>query len=364
MKIGLFLFLIVLMTTDLWAQDPRENFKFAKFNYDKAEYGKALEFLDKAINGDDLYVNAYFLRAETYYELKQYYNAILDVNRIFKMDKTVNASTSDYYLARGKSFLAIDDFSNADADIKKSISYSRTNAYAHYYMAKLRFDTKNYDDALAEIDTALMIDSAEPDFHALKAEVKITYFKPTIGADEYKEILSDINAAISLDEHNYKYYSIRSDFLKNMGEVERALEDYDAMIRLSPRSDDAYTSRGLVKMNRYEYSGAALDFTKSILLNPDIESNYRYRGLCYNNLSNFNAAYRDFSKSIDMLNNELGNTADINMIKNTLAETYILRGHCLNLMGNNAQACRDFLMAHNLGIKKGLNYYRKYCGIY
>jgi hypothetical protein len=51
-------------------------------------------------------------------------------------------------------------------------------------------------------------------------------------------------------------------------------------------------------------------------------------------------------------------------LKNTLAETYVLRGHCLNLMGNNAQACQDFLMAHNLGIKKGLNYYRKYCGIY
>ena len=67
-----------------------------------------------------------------------------------------------------------------------------------------------------------------------------------------------------------------------------------------------------------------MDFTKSILLNPDIESNYRYRGLCYNNLNNLGEAYKDFSKSIDMLSVNLKNTTDDQLIKKTLAETYIL----------------------------------------
>ena len=147
-------------------------------------------------------------------------------------------------------------------------------------------------------------------------------------------------------------------------EIDEAIEDYDAMIRLSPKKNDAYTSRGLIKMSQYKYRGAALDFSKSIILNPEIEKNYRYRGLCYNNLNNFRDAYKDFSKSIEMLSVQLNSTAEAHLVKNTLGETYLLRGHCLNLMGNNAQACRDFLQAHNLGVKKGLNYYRKYCGIY
>lgn len=364
MNIRLILILFILYTSHLQAQDPRENFKFAKFNYDKEKYAEALKFLDLAIDEDDLYVNAYYLRAETNYELGQYYNAILDINRIFKIDNTVNSSTTDYYLTRGKSFLAIDDFSNAKADLEKSISYSSTNSYAYYFLSRHYLNTKQYQEALLEVEKALRINPNEPDFHALKAEIKIAHFQPVIGSNEYKEILAEIDVAIALDELNYEYYNIRSDFYKDLGEVDKALEDYDAMIRLSPKEDNAYTSRGLIKMTQYKYQGAALDFSKSILLDPQIEKNYRYRGLCYNNLNNFRDAYKDFTKSIEMLSVQLNSTAEAHLVKNTLGETYLLRGHCLNLMGNNAQACRDFLQAHNLGVKKGLNYYRKYCGIY
>jgi tetratricopeptide (TPR) repeat protein len=346
------------------AQDGRENFKFAKFNYDKGKYEEAVKFLDIALEEDDQYLNAYFLRAESYYSLGQYYNAILDINRIFRIDNSVNSSTTDYYLTRGKSFLALDDYSNANADLGKAISYYKRNAWAHYFLARLRFETRNHNEALKELDTAVTINANEASFHALRAEIKISYFKPVIGSDAYRDILSDIAIAIALDEHNPEYYHIRGEFLKNMGEIDKAMEDFDTMIRLSPKEDNAYTNRGLIKMSQYQYQGAALDFTKSILLNPEIESNYRYRGLCYNNLNNLSEAYKDFSKSIDMLTVKLNNTAEAHLIKVTLAETYILRGHCLNLMGNNSQACRDFLAAHNLGIKKGLNYYRKYCGIY
>jgi len=365
MKLKVLVFLLLYSSGIIYAQnDPREDFKFAKFNYDKGKFEEALKFLDEALDEDDQYINAYYLRAETYYELGQYYNAILDINRIFKIDNTINSSTGAYYLTRGKSFLAIDDFSNANADFLQSKSYSSSDPFVHYYMAKLRYKTRQYTEALQELDTAIMIDQNNPSFHALRAEIKIDHYDPVIGSEEYQDILSDINIAIALDDQNHEYYRIRGEFLKAMGEMEQAMEDFDSMIRLSPREDNAYTNRGLLKMSQYEYRGAALDFTKSILLNPELECNYRYRGLCYNNLNNLSEAYKDFSKSIEMLSKKLNNTAEAYQLKNTLGETYILRGHCLNLMGNNAQACRDFLRAHNLGLRKGLNYYRKYCGIY
>lgn len=366
MKLRLFsIFAIYLFAFNVLAQDdPRENFKFAKFSYDKSKYEEALSFLDKAIDQDDEYINAYYLRAETYYALGNYYSAIIDINKIFKIDNSINISTSDYYLTRGKAFLALDDFSNASADLEKSKSYSKSNAYAYYFLAKLRSETRNFTEALQEIDTALRIDHNKAAFHALKAEIKIAHYNPVIGSQTYQDILTDINTAIALDDQNEEYYRIRGEYLKDMGEMEEALKDFDSMIRLSPTEDDAYTNRGLLKMRQYRYQGAALDFTKSILLNPEIESNYRYRGLCYNNLNNLRDAYKDYSKSIELLTLKLNITSEAHLVKNTLAETYILRGHCLNLMGNNAQACRDFLQAHNLGAKKGLNYYRKYCGIY
>ena len=76
MKLRLFsIFLFYLFTTNANAQDdPRENFKFAKFSFDKSKYEEALKFLNKAIDEDDKYVNAYYLRSETYHALGQYYN--------------------------------------------------------------------------------------------------------------------------------------------------------------------------------------------------------------------------------------------------------------------------------------------------
>lgn len=364
MKKRFLLYLIVVCSGVLLAQDPRENFKFAKFSYDKGEYTEALKFLDHAISDDSLYENAYYLRAETYYELEQYYNAVIDINRLFKLNITVNSFTPTYYITRGKAFLALDDFDNANADFEKSISISGDNAQAHYHMARLRYVTKNFEEALNELETAIEINEKNPTFYALKAEIKMAYSQPMNGSNEYNEVLSDINTAIAYDPENYQYYALRSNFLANMGEREKAMEDYDMMIKLSPKKNDAYTSRGLSRMNQYEYREAVLDFTRSILLNPEVETNYRYRGLCYNNLNNYKEAYKDFSRSIDILNAELDKTAEKEKLQNTLAETYILRGHCLNLMGSNAQACRDFLMAHNLGVKKGLNYYRKFCGLY
>jgi len=358
------LLLIVFTYFNVWAQESQELFKFAKFNFDKKEYKEALGFLDQAIDTDSLYFNAYFLRAETFYELEQYYNAILDINKILKLQDSSSAENSQYYITRGKSFLALDDFTNAELDLEKSLSIEMDNSWAYYYKAMLALATINFSDAIEAINTAITYDAGIPEYYALRAKIKKTFTNPVPNSEDYQSILADINVAIALSPKNHEFFLIRSDFLNSMGEFEAALNDYSTVIKLSPKKEEAYTERGVIKMNNYDYRSAALDFTKSIIINPEDERNYRFRGLCYNNLNNLADAFRDFTKSIDLLNIELNNSSSKEMIKNKLGETYLLRGHCLNLMGNDAQACRDFLFAHNLGVKKGLNYYRKFCGIY
>jgi tetratricopeptide (TPR) repeat protein len=349
---------------ELQAQNAQENFKFAKFNFDNGKFQESLGFLDKALKQDPQYVSAYYLRAEVYYHLNQFYSTISDINQIFKIETKPTAFTGNYYLTRGKAFLGLKDLDNAAEDFKIAESTLKNDAEIYYYKAMLEHERGNFVDALTSLEHAIDITSDDPEFYAFRAEIKMQQMNPAPDSEDYQSILGDINVALALDPDNYTYYSLRSNFLNSMGENEEAMRDYNKMIELSPNTEDAYTSRGVLKMNKYDYRSAALDFTKSILINPNDERNYRYRGLCYNNLNNFSEAYRDFTKSIDLLTKELSVTSQKDIVQNTLAETYILRGHCLNLMGNNAQACRDFLSAHNLGIKKGLNYYRKYCGIY
>lgn len=363
-RVSVAIILSFCLNCNLHAQDAQELFKFGKFNFDNQEYTEAIGFLDQAIEKDSLYINAYFLRAQAFYEIGQFYNSILDINKIFKTEKSPSPYEGHYYLARGKSFLALDDFSNASIDFEKSLSLLNDNSTVYYYKALLGFATLNYKEAIEAIDIAITYEADNPDYYALRAKIKIHFTNPVPTSEDYQSILGDINVAIALSPESHEYYLIRSNFLNSMGEVEAALNDYNTVIKLSPKKEEAYTERGVIKMNNYDYRSAALDFTKSIIINPTDERNYRYRGLCYNNLDNHSDAFKDFSKSIDLLNVQLGSSSDKVLIKSTLGETYLLRGHCLNLMGNNAQACRDFLQAHNLGVKKGLNYYRKFCGIY
>ena len=355
---------LVLACGVVSAQDAREYFKFAKFKYDQGDYEGALKFLDQAIEIDTMYSNAFFLRAEVNYNLKQYYNAITDINHIIRIDNSETTYSGDYFLIRAKAYLALGNLDKAAVDLERSYPLSKNNAEYYYYRAKFYKATNNYLHALTDLDKAIKLNPDNADAYALRAMTKWEYLKPIKGSDTYESILSDINVALVLDRDNYEYYQIRSDFLYAMGEKEKALEDYNKMVDIAPSKEMAYTKRGLIKMNNYDFRGAIEDFTKSISLNPDDEQNYRYRGLCFNNLNIFSRAYKDFTRAIEIMDAWLKTTGEEYPVKNKLAETYLLRGHCLNLMGNNAQACRDFLLAHNLGVKKGLNYYRKYCGIY
>ena len=363
--ISIFIILIFGGFSAVSAQtSPREYFKFAKFKYDKGDQQGALDFLNKAIEADSGYVSAYLLRSEVNFSMTNYYSTINDVDRAFKLEGKEASFATDYTLLRGKAFAMLKEYDHALTDINDVLQKSPGNATAYFERGKIRYRQSDYRGALDDLDKAIGIDADHADFYAERAQLKNEFYHPIYGSDQYKKVLADFNVAIALDPDNYQYYELRSEFQESMGLEKEALSDYNQMIKLSPHKDDAYTKRGVIRMHEYDYKDAITDFSQSIDINPEDERNYRYRGLCYHNVNDFNKAYKDFTQSIDLLSKQMSYTNDNKEIQNVLAETYILRGHCLNIMGNNGDACRDFLKARDLGAKKGLNYYRKFCGIY
>ena len=75
-----------------------------------------------------------------------------------------------------------------------------------------------------------------------------------------KKYCQTSNIAIALDDQNEDYYRIRGEFLKDMGEMEKATEDFDSMIRLSPKEEDAYTNRGFIENESISISRSSLGF--------------------------------------------------------------------------------------------------------
>ena len=340
------------------AEDPRELFKFAKFKFDKSEYTEALDYLNQTISIDPKYSNAFLLRAEVYYNLKKFQLTIEDVDKALAIDTAYNSFLNKYIILKAKSYIALNDYAKAENVFSKLLSKDDYNAEAHYELANLQFIQDKPVDAILSVTKSIKIEPKNGTYYATRAYFTEKAYTVFPGDKNYQKINEDYNLAIYFEPGNYELYKMRSEFKRKMGQEVDALTDYNKMIEISPSQNYAYTERGVLKMHKENYTGAITDFNSSLEIDPQNASGFKYRGLCYHNMRKYYDAYQDFTKSIDILNGS-GNGEE--SIKNQIAQTYLMRGHSLYAMGKGSEACVDFLKALDLGERKGLNYFRKYC---
>ncbi|MGF1636979.1 MAG: tetratricopeptide repeat protein [Cyclobacteriaceae bacterium] len=368
MKRNVFAIFVVVLLIGVHAVSaevsPREYFKFARFKFDKEDFNGAVEFLNKAIELDSKYSNAYLLRAEAFFMQGEFSLTINDINKAFELEEAKTTFFARYYLIRGKSHIELGDKKKGLADIEKCLEISPNHAMAYYERSHLRYGIRNYDGAFQDINKAIELESDEAVFYAGRAALKLNVYNPSANDKIYESIIADFRKAIALDPSNYDFYKQRSEFYRVTGSDMEALADYNAMIEINPQNNDVYRERGLLKMQKQDYRNAFQDFTQSIKLKPSDELSYRYRGMCAHNSRQYNQAISDFSKAIEKLNESILTTEEKDRLQNILAETYLMRGHALQALGNSNEACFDFVKAYDLGVKKGLNYYRKFCGYY
>lgn len=343
---------------------PREYFKFAKYNYENNKYQAALNMLDKAINDDPQFVNAYYLRAEVEYSLGNYKNALSDMDHVLLLDSEENTYYPDYLLLRGKLHKELNHKDLAVIDLNKSILLSGTKAEAYYERARIK-KGRNFTGSVSDMNDAIRISPNNPDYYAERAQIKRDFYHPNYESSKYESILADIEKAIALSPDHFNYYKFRIRLYLESGHKNRALKELNNMISKFPDQQFGYSTRALIRMKDAFYKNAIIDYDKAIELSPDDDKNYRYRGLCFHNTGFYHKARKDFTKAIEILSEKISNQNNIDKrTKITLAEVYILRGICLHQMGNGSLSCGDFLQANELGVGKGLFYYKKFCERY
>ncbi len=340
------------------SEDPRELFKFAKFKFDKSEYTEALDYLNQTISIDPKYSNALLLRAEVYYNLEKFQLTVEDVDRALAIDTTYNSFLNKYIILKAKAYIALNEYVRAENVFNRLLSQDDYNAEAHYEFANLQFIQHKPVDAILSVTKSIKIEPKNGTYYAARAYFTEKAYTVFPGDKNYQKINEDYNLAIYFEPDNYELYKMRSEFKRKMGQEIDALTDYNKMIEISPSQNYAYTERGVLKMHKENYTGAISDFNSSLEIDPQNATGFKYRGLCYHNMRKYYDAYQDFTKSIDILNGS-GNNEET--IKNQIAQTYLMRGHSLYAMGKGSEACVDFLKALDLGERKGLNYFRKYC---
>ncbi|MFZ4456642.1 MAG: tetratricopeptide repeat protein [Bacteroidales bacterium] len=194
-----------------------------QYNFD---HQRTLELLSKAIKLNNSIINAYYERARAYTGLKQYENALKDI---------------DFYLS----------------------SYSR-NINGLMLKSHILSELKYYDDAILECELAekfIKQDTWYPQEQLGNIYNQIGWFY--FLKNNYTKCVEYSNKAIEKDNKIATYYDTRGCGYYGLGEIEKSILDLTMSIKMDCKIANSYLYRGLAycKVNKKEQ--ACVDFIKA-----------------------------------------------------------------------------------------------------
>ena len=287
--------------------------------------------------------------------------------------------------------------SSGDADIDKisaDIAKNPGNPLLYFQRAKLYYDKSKYDNTIFDLESAMAIDSLNPDFYHLLADTYLDYYNSRgalnvmnkvltiypqripslLKMAEFKHILKDYdgsiltsNEVIKLDpQHAEAYFMLGMNF-RALGDNPRAINAYQTAVEMDsgltdawiilgemyeekkdpkalkyyesaiisdPESMQALHGKAFYLQNHGNISGAQEIYRGIILKDKSYADAYLNSGLLYMETDSIDRAYEQF----DLLTavaptNHLG---------------YYIRGTIYEKRGKNKEALQDYESANNL----------------
>jgi tetratricopeptide (TPR) repeat protein len=273
---------LVIVSNGQEPQTAENYFKLSRIHFYKGEMDAALNKINKAIEIDPDYFDAYALRAAIKNKLKDTEGVLLDYNKIIELNASA-PGIEVVYINRSAIFLQKGEIEKALQDADKAVSINSKSAQIYIARAAARHLKGEAEGALADYENAIRLN-------------------PGI-------------AAAYLGRAYFRYQ--KNDF-------DAALADYNKAGELSPNYANLYVSRGVVSGLKGDFTSAAADIKKGALLNPKsisdnpqgsfispfIELNqflaknsanaraYLVRGIIYKLLKKEKEADNDFNKAI------------------------------------------------------------------
>ncbi len=202
------------LTAVEWNQKAIALWKNGKYT----DFGKVLQYLNKAISLDSNYAEAYFNRGIAWEN-------------------------------KGKSDRAISDYN-------KAIELNPTDAVA-YYNREIAWKNKGESDqVISDYNKAIELNPIDAVAYNNRG---IAWYDK----GEYDKAISDYNKAIELNPTEAKAYYNRGMVWENKGEYDRAISDYNKAIELNSTDAKAYNNRGIAWFFKEDYFRACSDYKKA-----------------------------------------------------------------------------------------------------
>jgi len=227
------------------------------------ERDKVLELFDKAIELDFNFADAYFHKADIYYNLKDYISAINYYNKAIKL----NPKKEGYYLKRAFAYYDNGEYNKAINDLTFVINLNPKNSEYYYQRALAKNELNDLKGSIYDYTQAIRLNPKNSDAYNERAILKEQL-------NDKQGALYDYTKAINISSNSGDYYYNRGDLYYNMRLYKKAIYDFTKAIENSSGESSYYYARAKTKLKINDFKGAFADFNLGLNKGFDLEAYY------------------------------------------------------------------------------------------
>ena len=363
--------------------DARKLYEQGEDAFNQARYQDALSLLNRCLQENPGYAEAYFTRAATREQIKDLQGAHTDYNIFLELkpnhpEALYSLSTLQYrlgmypqakanllmllelphgetttvYFRRSASPTGKNQITTAQSAIKPQI---------FNYLGLVETQQKNYKEAIVWLDSAIRFEDKEPDYYVNRGLAKegikdstavLDYQKALLLNPEHQAALhnlavhkrtngdkeaalDELEKAIDSDSSMLYPYLERAYQRMEGGYLKGALEDYNKALEISDKDPEIWMNRGIVKEKLGDFRGAYSDYTRALELNEKLEKVWLNRGNVLTKQGKYKEAIDDYTVALTF--------------SPEYAYAYYNRAIAKQKLKLNAEACDDLKKSEQFG---------------
>lgn len=176
--------------------------------YEKREFMEAILNLNKAIETDAKYFQAYFVRGNIKAVFEDYHGAMKDYNSAIEN----NPKLADGFFARGNVKMKLQDYYGAIADYTSAITLNEDYVDAYFSRGKAKQFLQAYEDAINDCTKIIQINPKSKDAYYMRGLLRLEFGDQKMGC-------LDLSKAGELGDSK-AYETIKDKCNKKVGENE------------------------------------------------------------------------------------------------------------------------------------------------
>jgi tetratricopeptide (TPR) repeat protein len=163
--------MIFLFLSAAFGQNPKDLTQKGRELYEKREFMEALLNLNKAIELDPNYSNAYYLRGNIKDNFDDRHGAMKDYNTAIEK----NPKFADAFFARGNVKMKLQDYYGAIGDYSAAIAINENYIEAYFNRGKAKQMLQAYEDAINDCSKIIQINPKSIDAYYMRGILRIDF---------------------------------------------------------------------------------------------------------------------------------------------------------------------------------------------